>query len=149
MKQWVPLLRTFCLAIMSIMFGACSRNATAENLTEAELAVERANYAEARRLTDEAVNSGTLGATGMARASLVYIKLADLDPQADGEDMGLAVNAYNKAMELAPDSAAAFYESNREDPRYVSMLLNLIRGLELPDSAIYADEPISIIDIVE
>ncbi|MCM1336596.1 MAG: hypothetical protein NC187_06155 [Candidatus Amulumruptor caecigallinarius] len=128
------------LALAAAMTG-CSPSSGGELLAEADSAFQSGDYDRARSLCDEALKAGSLSATDAARVSVMLIKVSDKIHDDDGEAVGQAVRAYDMAMETQPDSAMAYYaDVDAEDTRHVKMLLNLVRGLELPDSALLEDE---------
>lgn len=135
--------RSFLLpvAAMAALLSACSSHTGSDTLYRAEMAIEKGDFAGAKALCDKAMEAEDLRGTELARASLVYIKVADNASTDDGETMGLAVNAYERALEADPDSVGLFLSRvDADDTRHVKMLLNIVHGLELPDSAL-VDEP--------
>lgn len=138
------------MTLCAFSLTGCAHKQPRTLLSEAEAAMDRGMTAEARALCDEAIaraeGTGKLSATDIAKISIIYIKVADDIKADDGETMGLAIKAYEQAMKQAPDSVAAYYASvSDEDTRHVKMLQNVVRGLELPDSAIREEEEHAII----
>lgn len=132
------------LLLGSSLLSGCSKPSAPELAREAETALEAGDTEKARALCDEAMASdGTsaLTASQLARLSIIYMKIADKDTHDDGEAVGLAVTAYERAMSTSPDSALLYYSSvDNDDTRHVKMLQQVIRGLELPDSCL-TEEP--------
>ena len=101
----------------------------------------RAHWIQATHEAMTAKDSDGLSASQLAQLSLIYMKIADCDDHDDGENVGMAVNAYERAMAMSPDSALLYYSSVcYDDTRHVKMLFSVVRGLELPDSCL-TDEP--------
>lgn len=138
------LCNTLSLIIGCCILSGCSHTSSSALAQQAEKALNSGDAARARELCDEAMtaeDTDQLSATQLAQLSLIYMKIADKDDHDDGETVGLAVNAYERAMDTSPDSALLYYSSvNYNDTRHVKMLLSVIRGLELPDSCL-TDEP--------
>lgn len=133
-------IKIIALAVAAAL-AACSHSSGADILNNAELAYDRGDYDRSRDLCDRALEAGGLSATDAARVSVLLIKVSDKLHDDDGEAVGQAVRAYELAMATAPDSALAYYSAiDADDTRHVKMLLNVIRGLSLPDSAMIADE---------
>ena len=128
-------------AAMALAVPGCSPSKGGDLLEEAETAYSLGDYARARSLCDKALDAQGLTAHDAARLSVMLIKVSDELRDDDGEAVGQAVRAYTIAMTQAPDSTLAYYAAvDAEDTRHVKMLLNVIRGLELPDSALLEDE---------
>lgn len=143
MKQLSILLYAIVIATVCAMAG-CSRTSASECAHQAQGALDSGDTARARELCDEAMtakDSDGLSASQLAQLSLIYLKIADCDDHDDGENVGMAVNAYERAMAMSPDSALLYYSSvGYDDTRHVKMLFSVVRGLELPDSCL-TDEP--------
>lgn len=140
------LIRLLCGIMMTVatFMTSCSGSSASSLTHEAQEALDAGDPAHARALCDEAMaadDSKKLSASQLAQISLIYMKIADDDVNDDGETVGLAVNAYERAMEISPDSALLYYSSvDYNDTRHVKTLLSVVRGLELPDSCLI-DEP--------
>lgn len=126
------------------MLAGCANTSAPTLAQEAQNAFEDGDIERARDLCDEAMtaeDTRNLSASHLAQLSLIYMKIADKDEHDDGETVGLAVNAYERAIEASPDSALLYYSSvGYDDTRHVKMLMQVVRGLELPDSCL-TDEP--------
>ncbi|MFG6392013.1 MAG: hypothetical protein K1V76_06870 [Candidatus Amulumruptor sp.] len=134
---------SMCLAA-SIILAGCKQTSAPSLAQEAQTAFDNGDPERARELCDEAMtaeDTQCLSASQLAQLSLIYMKIADKDEHDDGETVGLAVNAYERAIDASPDSALLYYSSvDYDDTRHVKMLLQVVRGLELPDSCL-TDEP--------
>lgn len=128
-------------AAVSAALAGCSPSSGGDLLTEADAAYTLGDYDRARTLCDAALDAEGLSATDAARLSVMLIKVSDKLHDDDGEAVGQAVTAYSLAMAAQPDSARAYYAGvDAEDTRHVKMLLAVVRGLEVPDSALMEDE---------
>lgn len=129
---------------VAAVLASCSGSSAASLAQEAQEALDSGDAAQAHALCDKAMTAADakqLSASQLAQISLIYMKIADNDIHDDGETVGLAVNAYERAMEVSPDSALLYYSSvDYNDTRHVKTLLSVVRGLELPDSCLI-DEP--------
>lgn len=73
--------------------------------TASRESLELRRCGQSKELCDEAMtaeDTDQLSATQLAQLSLIYMKIADKDDHDDGETVGLAVNAYERAMDTSP-----------------------------------------------
>lgn len=123
------------------MLSSCNSQSGHDKISRAEEAYENGDYAEARNLCDDALADSTMSAKDAAHVSLLFIKVADKLPDDDGEAVGQAVKAYDLAVKQNADSANHYFANvDEEDTRHVKMLLNVVKGLAMPDSSFIEED---------
>ncbi len=107
MKHLRILLYAIVIAAACAMAG-CSRTSALECARQAQGALDSGDTARARELCDEAMtakDSDGLSASQLAPLSLIYMKIAACADHDDGAPVGMAVNAYQRAIAMPPHTA--------------------------------------------
>ena len=111
------LLTYFITACLTTIASACS-GISADNveqmIREAESAVANGDMTAAQsvaaHLTDDS-NLQNLSATQAARLSMIYMQMAETLDNTDNANSDMATDLYDKAFQINPDSAPAYYSS--------------------------------------
>lgn len=115
---------------IALIAAACSGGNMESDLQTAEMAAARGDMdaasSVARHLTSDRNLSG-LTAKQLARLSIVYMQIADIDTT-DNSNVATAASLYQKAYESNRDSAETFYSSLPSEKVQYSMILSSIVG---------------------
>lgn len=124
-------------AASALALAACGARDANHALTDAETSIAMGDTAMARKycaeLSDSAASS--LTPSQLCRQAIVYARLAEM---ADSPaDMGAAVECYERALQINPDSVNDFVSKlDIGDMAYVSVILNVAKALHEPEGAV-------------
>lgn len=117
--------------------AACAGHDANQSLSNAEASIAAGDTAMARRYCFEMADtsSANLTPSQLCRQAIVYARLSEL---ADNPaDMGAAVECYERAVKMNPDSVADFVANlDLSDRAYISEIQSVVRALHEPEGSI-------------
>lgn len=127
---------------MSTAIFSCSSEPDAEqSVSTAMKSLDRGDYTGARRAVAPLTDRHDLTASQLVRMAIIYMEAGDNLADTQGDDTATALDLYERAVELAPDSLPILFASLPHDrAQYLFMLANISSGLDVDSEGITDEE---------
>lgn len=120
-----------------VALAACAGRDAGQALGDAEACIAQGDTAQARVYCEELADTSARALTPsqLVRQAIVYARLSELTDNPD--DMGAAVECYERATAISPDSVSRFVDGlDIADRGCVEVIRNVAKALHTPQSAV-------------